>query len=236
MESPPGEPPDHGTGVDDDDPVPTSSTREIERWARHRFPQTQWRLRDPDANRPSDAANLMRPTIVQYARLAREYPEVAARLTSFSVEPLPTAPAGGSTTFGKSTSVVGSNVRTLSLNVYLFSHRSRLMARLESSVRRGYHPSGTYRVESIVTHEFGHQIWYLLEDQEFDPLGATRSTTDQPATLSEYAEVSEAEAFAEAFLAHYLGDEAARNHPLTRGVVHYIERSMRVLRARRGTP
>lgn len=236
MQPPPGEPPDHSAEAGDDDPVPTTSTRDIERWARRRFPRTQWRLRDPDPSRPSGAANLMQPTLVQYDRLARAYPEVAARLTAFVLEPLPLGPVGGWSIFGRSTSIVGNDVRTLSLNVNLFSHRSRLMQRLELSVRRGYHPSGTFQVESIVTHEFGHQVWYLLEDEGFDPRTATRATTDQPATLSEYAEVSEAEAFAEGFLAHHLGDESARNHPLTRGVVHYIEHSMRTLRARRGTP
>jgi len=236
MEPLPGEARGHNTRVDDDDPVPTSSTRDIERWARRRFPQTLWRLRDPDPDRPSGAANLMGPTLAQYDRLAREYPEVAARLTFFTLEPLPTGPVGGSTTFGKSTSMEGGDVRTLSLNINVFSHRSRLIERLEPSVRRGYHPSGTSRVESTVTHEFGHHVWYLLENEGLDPRSATRAITYRPGALSLYAMANEGEAFAEAFLAHYLGDEAARTHPLTQGVVHYIERSMRVLRARRGLP
>jgi hypothetical protein len=231
MQSPPGEPPAHGTRMDDDDPVPTTSTRAIQRWARQRYPHTTWALAELPPGNLRGAANLMVPTIAQYDRLAREYPEVVARLTSFALEPLPTAPLGGSTTFGKSTAMVGSDVRTLILNVDLFSHRTRLMARLESSVQRGYHPSGTSQVESIVTHEFGHHVWYLLEDEGFDPWSATRAIAAHPGTLSVYAMANEVEAFAEAFLAHYLGDEVARRHPLTQGVVHYIEHSMRTLRA-----
>ena len=241
MQSPSGEPPDHGTGVDDDDPVPTSSTRHIERWARERYPRTIWLLSEPPPGRRRASANLIGPTIAQYDRLARQYPEVADRLTSFTVRPLQTGPVGGSTELAESTNDAGGRVRTITLNLNVFDQRKALSDRLNLSERLGFHPSGTSQIESVVTHEFGHHVWFLLEDEGFHPGRFVSGFSGDRRSLSEYAEIGagrghnrDAETFAEAFVAHYLGDERARNHPLTRSVVQYIERSVRALRARQG--
>lgn len=100
-------------------------------------------------------------------------------------------------------------------------------------VNRGWHPSGTFQIDSVITHEFGHHIWFLLEDEGFGPLAFVSQLTGNRRSLSGYAadgENRDAETWAEAFTAYYHGDEDSRNHALTRSVVHFIERSMRTLR------
>lgn len=245
MQSPPGDPPDHGTGADDDDPVPTTSTRDIERWARRRFPRTLWTLRNVDIGTGrqrisvSGAPSVIAPTIEQYARLAREHREVADRLTTFALEPLDPGDELRPAALGRSTWNVGTGERRLVLNLELFSHPTRIRRRVRGAAVRGFHPSGTSQVESVVTHEFGHHVWFLLEEEGFAPRGFISSVTVDRRSLSHYADAADdrdAETFAEAFVAHNLGDDGARNHPLARGVVHFIERSMRSFRERRGTP
>lgn len=245
MASPTGEPRGHNTGVDDGDPVPTTSTRDIERWARRRFPQTTWTLRNVEIGtgrqrtEVSGAPSVMAPTIEQYARLAREYPEVADRLTAFALAPLDPGDERRPAALGRSTWNVETGERRLELSLELFSHPTRIGRRVRGAAGRGFHPSGTSQVESVVTHELGHHVWFLLEEEGFGPRGFTSSLAADRRSLSHYADGADdrdAETFAEAFVAHYLGDDGARNHPLTRSVVHFIERSMRWFRERRGTP
>lgn len=100
----------------------------------------------------------------------------------------------------------------------------------------GWHPSGTSQVGSIVTHEVGHHVLFWLQDEGFDPVPFITVLATDRRGLSGYANTRPEEAFAEAFVAHHLGDEEARNHPLTRTVVQFIERSMRSIRERGTEP
>lgn len=143
----------------------------------------------------------------------------------------------------ESTSDRSAQVRTITLNLNVFDQRKALVDRLRLSESLGFHPSGTSQIESVVTHEVGHHVWFLLEDEGFDPQTFVSGLGGDRRSLSEYAEIGsgrghnrDVEAFAEAFVAHYLGDDDARDHVLTRCVVQYIERSMRALRAQRGMP
>ena len=135
--------------------------------------------------------------------------------------------------FGRSQARLLNRPSTLLLNRAYFSRPGRLARRLDTMAASGWHPSGTSRVESIVTHEFGHHVMFWLQDEGFDPVPVIRASTADRRGLSGYANTLPEEAFSEAFVAHHLGDEDARNHPLTRTVVQYIERSMRSIRGRR---
>jgi hypothetical protein len=242
MQSPPGDSPDHGAGVDGDDPVPTMSTRDIERWARRQFPQTRWTLRDVAVmsggtlGRISGAPTVIAPVLREYARLAREYPEVAARLDVFELTELRTGAVGASSELGRSSIDPVTGARRLELNANLYSRLKRIADRLKVAERRGQFPGGTFQPESVVTHELGHHLMFWLQDAGFDPIPIIHSLAVDRRGLSLYANTLPEEAFAEAFVAHHRGDEAARNHPLTRSVVQFIDESMRALRERGGTP
>lgn len=184
----------------------------------------------------SGAPTVIAPVLREYARLAREYPEVAARLDVFELTELRTGAVGASSELGRSSIDRVTGERRLELNVNLYSRLRRIADRLQVAERRGQFPSGTYQPDSVVTHEFGHHVWYLLEDEGFDPEAFMRGLTIDPQGLSVYAGRNSAEAFAEAFVAHHRGDQSARNHPLTRSVVQFIDESMRALRERGGTP
>jgi hypothetical protein len=212
--------------------VPGSTIREQTSWARSRLPGTT-------VNLQGGAPAVIGPSLEQLDRLARIYPEVAARIQRFGLEDLGTGHVGVADVLGRSRGPLPGQPASLALNRAYFSRPGRLLRRLDAMVRRGWHPSGTAQVESIVTHEFGHHLWYLLEDEGFDPRWFFSTLAGDRRSLSSYAEEGtdrDGETFAEAFVAHHLGDEDARNHPLTRSVVEFIERSMRLLRERRGTP
>jgi hypothetical protein len=242
MQSPPGDSLEHGIGVDGDDPVPTTSTRDIERWACRRFPQTRWTLRNiavvsgGTLGRISGAPKVIAPVLREYARLAREYPEVAARLDVFKLTELRTGAVGASSQLGRSRIVRMTGERRLELNVNLYSRLKRIDDRLKAAERQGQFPSGTFQPESVVTHEFGHHVMYWIQDEGFDPIPVIRGLAVDRRSLSGYANTLPEEAFAEAFVAHHRGDEHARNHPLTRSVVQFIDASTRKLRERGGTP
>lgn len=210
--------------------APGVTIGDLTTWARARFPGTTFDLR-------GGAPSVIGPTLAQLDALARPYPEVAARIEELRLEDLPTGGRGQRDVFGLSQAGLQHRPSTLLLNRAYFSRPGRLARRLDEMVRLGWHPRGTSQVESVITHELGHHIWYLLEDEGFDLRGFMALLPYDRRSLSVYAERDRiGEAWAEAFVAHHLGDENARNHPLTRNVVQFIARSLRALRARRVTP
>ena len=207
--------------------VTGTTTRQQAAWARAHLPRTSFNLE-------GGAPSVIGPTLEQLVRLAHIYPEVMARIELFYLDDLPTGSVGGLDVFGRSQGALPGQPSSLVLNRAYFSRPGRLVQRLGRSTRVGWHPSGTDQIGSVVTHEFGHHLWFFLEEEGFDPRGFMTTLAEDRRSLSLYAERDRTgEAWAEAFAAYYLGDEAARSHPLTRSVVQFVERSMRTLRERR---
>jgi hypothetical protein len=207
--------------------TPGVTIRDLTIWATARLPRTALDLR-------GGAPSLLGPTLTQLVVLAQQYPEVADRIGEFRLDDLPTGGHGQPDVYGRSQASLPDRPSALLLNRAYFSRPGRLAQRLQAMVRRGWHPSGTSQVESIVTHEFGHHAWFLIEDEGFDPRRFMASLAYDRRSLSGYAERDGVvEAWAEAFLVFHLGDEDARDHPLTRSVVQFIEQSMLRLRERR---
>jgi hypothetical protein len=211
---------------------PGVTISDLTAWARTRFPATHFDLR-------GGAPSAIAPTLEQLEHLARLYPEVSVRIERFRLEDLPTGTGDEPDVLGRSLAALPNRPSSLALNRAYFSRPGRLARRLAGMVHRGWHPRGTARIDSVVTHEFGHHVWFMLEEEGFDPRSFMAAQTHDLLTLSQYASRRGAgggEAWAEAFVAHCLGDDDARSHPLTCSVVQFIERSIRELRARRGMP
>jgi len=209
--------------------APGVTIGDLTTWARARLPRTTFDLR-------GGAPSVVGPTLAQLDGLSREYPEVAARIEELRLEDLPTGGYGQPAVFGRSQAARANRRSTLVLNRAYFSRPGRLARRIHVMAANGWHPTGTSQVESIVTHEFGHHVMFWLQDEGFDPVPGIRASTADRRELSGYANTAPEEAFSEAFVAHHLGDENARNHPLTRTVVQFIERSLRSIRGRRREP
>ncbi len=122
----------------------------------------------------------------------------------------------------RATSDDGDPPYVLTLNRALYGRPGRMRRENRRLVDIGWHPSGTAQVEATLTHEFGHLVMFRLQDSGYDPFDAIRRHQGiRP--LSGYAELRLEEAWAEAVRAHYHGDEAARSHPLTLGVMRLID-------------
>jgi hypothetical protein len=161
--------------------APGIAISDLPSWARARFPGTLFDLR-------GGAPSVIRPTLEQLDRLARLYPEVSVRIERFRLDDLPTGASGGEDVFGRSQGALPDRPSSLALNRSYFSRPGRLMRRLDAMARNGWHPSGTSQIESVVTHEFGHHVWFLLEEEGFDPRGFMTGLADDRASLSRSAD------------------------------------------------
>lgn len=207
-----------------EDPAPVGGLRELERWARQRHPETRFRLRGVS---PSAVA----PLIEQYDRLARLYPEVAARIADILTDDLPMAARPGEpTVWARAATPPDAPTPRITLNNRTYDRLSRVRDRRREAVERGWHPSGTNDPAAITTHEFGHHLMFWLQDRGID-VGGEVASLGSPRALSRYARTNAEEAFAEAFTAHLHGDEASRTHPISRGVLGIIDREIARARA-----
>ncbi|MFN8634623.1 MAG: hypothetical protein U0893_12265 [Chloroflexota bacterium] len=201
------------------DPAPVHNLRKLEAWARRRNPGTMFHLRGV-------APSAVAPLIEQFDRLAKIYPEVAARIARITTASLPTAAqSGGSTVWARASTPPDSDAPEIRLNDRAYERGSRIQAARIEQVTRGWHPSGTVAPEAIMTHEFGHHLMFWLHDRNVDVRAETLALGD-PSTLSRYAITRFEEAFAEGFTAHYHGDEASSSHPISRGVLSIIRREI----------
>jgi hypothetical protein len=71
---------------------------------------------------------------------------------------------------------------------------------------------------------------FWLQDRGVDVTGKV-ATLGDPGSLGLYAQTHVAEAFSEGFTAHFHGDEASRNAPITRGILGIIDREISRTRA-----
>lgn len=166
------------------------------------------------------------PTIDEFDRLAKKYPKVADRL-----EYVGTYEGSISSTFHRWSSGTYAHATSqgeIGLNPKYYGDPAKFKGALERSVkvlkRNGknigsFHPRGGDNIESVMTHEFGHQVENWLYDvseetsflpfvHQEDALGIVHSTLDiwekhnkARKSLSRYATFSDSEGFAEGFAA-----------------------------------
>jgi len=206
--------------------APTTRLSDLEAWARRRNPGTAFRLRGV-------APSAIAPLIEQFDRLARIYPEVAARISQVVTGDLPTATRRGQpTTWARAAMPPSSPVPEIRLNSRAFDRAARVREYRAEMVYRRWHPSGTSEPSALMTHEFAHHLMFWLQDQGVEVRGFVQSLGDSQ-TLSAYARLNFGEAFAEAVTAQFHGDDASRNHPVTCAVAEMISQEMARIRADR---
>jgi len=194
--------------------VPLPNITRAEEWARNKYPHIEWDF----AGAHIDAIN---PTLRQFDKLAQQYPEVANRLRYIGAYGKP----GNYHKYPFKNAYAHASLDGLQigLNPHWYGNPARFKERLASNVLTGWHPKGADSIESVLTHEFGHQVynWLLRDRQAFsiyisaDGFGIVSETlhwwtenVKATARLSRYAvagskEKKIMESWAEAFLVQY---------------------------------
>jgi hypothetical protein len=167
------------------------------------------------------------PTLRQFDVLAKQYPEVAKRLEYIGTYAGEGAPANPSpwkdTTYAHATR----DGKIIAINPHFYGRPKALAESVRYSESTKWHPKGTTGVESVMTHEFGHQVdnWLQSVPSRFAGFnvvdmggnGLIRDTylhwrykNKATKALSAYAGKSVEEGFAEAFAAQYHGTDAVK--------------------------
>ncbi len=176
-------------------------------WAQKRYPHITWEFDGADVE-------AVTPTLRQFQKLARDYPEVARGIKYIGTY-------GGDLSQFPAREYAHANRRTraIGLNPSFYGNTNHFLRRLQENAQTKFHPLGSGCMESILTHEFGHHmLWWLLDNNGavlryvshrtgMGLIDATTSMwlgTHKPTlALSEYAKYNSAEAFAEGLLALY---------------------------------
>ncbi len=153
--------------------------RDAEMWAEKNYPEIVWDFKDAHI----DTIN---PTLVEFTRLAQQYPEVANRLRY----------VGTYRNKAKMSQLAKENIQRfvqkewyprmkmwagewahaskdgtyIALNPKYYKNKAELLKGLKQSQVVGsdgfrFHPPGCDTIESIFTHEFGHQVQNWLESR-----------------------------------------------------------------------
>lgn len=174
-------------------------------WAQARYPNIKWEF---------DGAHIdtINATVKQFHILAEKYPDVVAKMEYIGTKRLFSFNEyAHATTDGK----------VFGLNPTWYGDPDRFKKSMEKDVWVGFHPKGCDTFESVLTHEFGHQVnnWLLAQqniatlpvvsDDGLGLVGETvwrwQATHFATADLSRYATTNHKEAWAEAFSAIYHG-------------------------------
>ena len=199
------------------------TTKEAEQAAKARFPNVEFDFEGMHRN-------TVNPTMKQFVKLAAEYPKVVERLEYVGGYRRPRVPRPGQG-FGGDDSNTWAHASTdgkrIGLNTKWYGDPEGFQRSLKHSVETGYHPKGGDTFESVMTHEFGHQVQHWLESvpQDFAAfpvisyngegwVGRTArlwaGTHKANKALSGYAATNKAEGWAEAFAAQYHGSAATK--------------------------
>jgi hypothetical protein len=124
---------------------------EAEKWAKDRWPNVAFDF-------PGAHLDTIKPTLAQFERLARDYPEVPARLGYMGT---------------RTVSDIAQNVyaqvtqdgKRIEMNPWFYGDPRFFKNSLKQSVSSGFHPLGCHKYESVLTHEFDHLVrtWLLTE-------------------------------------------------------------------------
>jgi SPP1 gp7 family putative phage head morphogenesis protein len=178
----------------------------------------------------------MDPTLRRFGKLAEEYPQVVERLEYLGTYGGAEAPRNqaaegswGSNTYAHATR----DGKMIGLNPAFYGNPEKFRESVARSAQVGWHPKGTDAVDSVLTHEFGHQVENWLRSVPSD-VAAFRyadvsgqglvadtfrhwyDTHKATKALSQYATTNKAEGWAEGFAAQYHGTAAVRRQAYMR--------------------
>lgn len=166
----------------------------------------------PDKNFDFSGADIetINPTVAEFDRLATKFPETAKSIKGIEVKSdlymdLKTGSNGVYAGMTKSGDMV--------LNSKFYSRPESFSKQLASDGKNKWHPKGGDSFESIVTHEFAHQITNNISagtdaEAKFalaSIQGKLINKTTVTKQISKYAATNYSEAFAEAFVAYEHG-------------------------------
>lgn len=168
---------------------------------------------------------VMNPTMETFVKLSNQFPMVNQKLGYFG------SYAGKENLYYSKGYIWKSNTfahaftsgKQIGINPAFYGNPEKFANSLEYSVNSGFHPKGSEVYASVMTHEFGHQVWNWL-GREFSAKALTpvirpnsfgcgfdilekwakaNNTRSKGATISMYAMESKAEAWAEGFTCIY---------------------------------
>jgi len=185
-----------------------------ERWCKKHYPDIEWDL-------TGCRVGNIKPTLIQFDKLAEEWPEVAGRLKYVGTYVKSTKYKKRGAPFDfEEWAHASKDGKRIGLNPEYYK-KPDFLARVMYSADVNWHPAGTGEIESVITHEFGHMVnnylrslsktaiskWVGIEGYEIVGSSkyafADRNYRTSARTLSNYALRNESEAFAEAFAALY---------------------------------
>ena len=195
-----------------------TTTREAQAWANKAHPDIVFDFKHAHI----DTIN---PTLKELDRLLNQFPEIADRLRYVGTYRDKAAMQEASVSFGRRRAFSGeyahasTDGRRIGLNPSWYGDPERLKTSSYRDTLTRWHPPGTDNVESIITHEFGHQIdhWLTVQESTRNELIIFKNRNRADASLSRYAMKNSAEAWAESFSALRYTPEAewsayTRNH------------------------
>lgn len=207
---------------------------DMERYATNKFPNTKWDFKGAHVD-------TIRPTIKQWEILARKYPEVAKQIKYVGTyRGLPTGfysenyskSRFDQTAYAHSVYDWTKKVGQIGLNPTYYGHPRKLSEAMWRGNVVKWNPEGCNSLESLLTHEFGHQYYYNLRfnpDLSFNKLVAVDGLGNYGGTLtlfehyhhgtealSGYAMKNNTEAWAEGFRAMHHGTAKVRSLPFVK--------------------
>jgi SPP1 gp7 family putative phage head morphogenesis protein len=181
---------------------------EAHRWARENYPDIEWDFEGMHVD-------VINPSMARFDQLAQQYPEVTKRLKYVGGYQGPNRIQ--SYNWNPNTYAHASrDGKRIGLNPAYYGDPMKFQRSIARDAESGWHPAGIVDVDSIFTHEFGHQVhnWLLSvpSDIAHFPVVASdggglvqvdfyRFFVNNRATkrLSAYATTSSEESFAEGF-------------------------------------
>ena len=176
---------------------------EARRWAEDRYPHVKWDFEGAHI----DTIN---PSLKQFDTLAKEYPEVASKLTY--VGTLQGGEFAGRDAWknaGGAYAFASADGSMIGLNPTFYSDPAGFKLELKTGTaleaRAGrWHPQGCDTVESVLSHEFGHSVFNeALRGDKGNTVYEWTMKNKATSSLSRYATTSPFEGFAEGFSALY---------------------------------
>ena len=202
------------------------STAEAEQIAQARYPNIRFDFAGAHIE-------TIDPTLRQFDKLAQQYPEVAKRLEYVGTYAGEGAPENPSPWKEMTHAHATRDGKIIAINPHWYGNPRKFAESVRYSEETKWHPKGTTGVESVMTHEFGHQVdnWLQSVPGRFAGFnvvdaggnGLIRDTylhwrykNKATKALSTYAGKSVEEGFAEGFAAQYHGTDAVKRSAYVR--------------------
>jgi SPP1 gp7 family putative phage head morphogenesis protein len=170
--------------------MPQKTETSAQKWAEDNYENISWDLSEGDIG-------ALNPTLQEFDILAKFYPKVIEQLKKIQTMD-----------FGIANAYAASSDKrhAIYLNPKYYMRPSTMKEKLERDVQKGFHPKGCEGIETIFTHEFGHQVANTIMSfsdevkKGFELFLKKELNKEKAQKISKYATFSLDEAFAEAFL------------------------------------